>query len=71
MVQNGLAIKIIIRVQSWDFGILAGEIGTRTLCRPKNTWRSMNEGTGMVAIESEHKNRSDRMFSGIGEPQYK
>ena len=29
-----------------------------------------DEGTGMVAIESQHENRSDRMFSGIGEPQY-
>jgi hypothetical protein len=52
------------KVEILDFGILAGEIGTRTLCRPKNTRRSRNEGTGMVAIES------DRMFSGIGEPQY-
>ncbi len=62
--------KIVIRVQSWDFGILAGEIGTRTLCRPKTTWRSMNEGTGMVAIESQHEDWLNRIFSGIGEPQF-
>ncbi len=29
--------KKVIRVQSCDFDILAGEIDTRTLCRPKNT----------------------------------
>ncbi len=54
--------KKFIRVQSCDFGILAGEIGTRTLCRPKKTWRSRNEDTGMVAIESQHENRSDSMY---------
>ncbi len=64
------AQKKVIRVQSLVSVIFAGEIGPRSLCRPKNTRRSRNEGTGMVAIESQHENRSDRMFSGICEPQY-
>ena len=60
--------KKVIRVQSLVSVIFAEEIGLRCLCRRKNTLRSRNEGTGMVAIESQHENRSDRMFSGICEP---
>ncbi len=30
----------------------------------------MNKGTGMIAIELQHEDWSDRIFSGIGEPQF-
>ncbi len=48
----------------------AGDSGIHTLCTHEKTGRSRNEGTVMVAIESQHENRSESMFTGICEPQY-
>ncbi len=61
-----------MRVQSRRDGNSAGESGSCIciICTHELTGRSRNWESGRIAIQPQHENRSDRMLSGICEPQY-
>jgi hypothetical protein len=70
MVQNDPAKKKLLGSKVEILSFLLGKSVQGLFVDPKTHEGVGMKARGMVAIESQHENRSDRMFSGICEPKY-